>query len=136
MGGPRDFHEVSASLKTDLGAPLQFDLWAVVEKSSAVIVGHCGLLPKTIDGREEVELIYVIAPGFWKRGYATEAAVAIRDYGFQTLGLSRVVSLIDPASTASERVASKLGMKLESETVRPSGKKMKVYAIAADQKPN
>ena len=137
MGGPRVYQEVSASLKRDLEAPLlRFDLWAVVEKGSGAIVGHCGLLPKTVDGRDEVELVYVIAPAFWRRGYASEAAAAIRDYAFQTLGVPRLVSLINPANTASERVALKLGMKFESETVRSSGKKMKVYALAAGQVPN
>jgi len=74
-----------------------------------MVIGHCGLLPKTINGRDEVELVYVIVPAFWRRGYATEAAAAIRDYAFQTLGVLRLVCLIDPANTASERVALKTG---------------------------
>lgn len=132
MGGPRVFDEVCASFRRNLIAlPSQFDLWPVVERSSGVVVGHCGLLPKTVDGNEEIELIYVIAAVFWKRGYATEAAAAIRDYAFRTLGIARLVSLIDPAHAASARVALKLGMKPERDTVRPSGKTMKVYSIAA-----
>jgi [ribosomal protein S5]-alanine N-acetyltransferase len=132
MGGPRVFEEVCASFRRDLDVPpLQFDLWPVVERSSEVVLGHCGLLPKTVDGRDEVELVYVIAAAFWGRGYATEAAAAIRDYGFRTLGVARLVSLIDPAHAASAQVALKVGMKLERDTVRPSGKTMRVYAIAA-----
>jgi ribosomal-protein-alanine N-acetyltransferase len=132
MGGPRVFEEVCASLRRDLESPpLRFDLWPVVERNSGVVVGHCGLLPKNVDGREEVELVYVIAAAFWRRGYATEAASAIRDYGFRTLRVPRLVSLIDPAHVASAQVALKLGMKFERDTVRPSGKMMRVYAIAA-----
>lgn len=131
MGGPRVFGEVCASFRRDLSAPpLQFDLWPVVERSSRVVVGHCGLLPKKVDGHEEVELVYVFAAAFWRRGYATEAAAAIRDYAFRRLGVARLVSLIDPAHAASARVALKLGMKPERDTVRPSGKTMRVYAIA------
>jgi [ribosomal protein S5]-alanine N-acetyltransferase len=130
MGGPRNFEEVSVSLRQDLEAPpLQLDLWPVVDKGSGVVMGHCGLLPKTVESREEVELVYVIAPTFWGRGYATEAAAAIRDYAFRILNLGRLVSLIDPAHTASERVALKVGMQFEGNTVRPGGKTMKVFAM-------
>ena len=129
MGGPRIFEEVCASLRRDLAAPpLQVDLWPIVERSSGVVVGHCGLLPKTVDGRDEVELVYVIAAAFWGRGYATEAAAAIPDHGFRTLRIGRLVSLIDLGHEASERVALKIGMTFEANTVRPSGKTMKVYA--------
>ena len=132
MGGPCDFEKVRASLKDTLTAPpRRLDFWPVVEKSSGVVVGHCGLLPVKVEGRDEVELVYVFAVDFWGRGYATEAAAAIRDYGFRSLAIVRIVSLIDPANAASERVALKLGMKFEADTVEPSGKMMRVYAIAA-----
>lgn len=130
MGGPRNFDEVCASLRRNLeAAPRQLDLWPVVDSSSGLLVGDCGLLPKVVDGRDETELIYVIAPAFWGRGYATEAATAIRDYAFHDLGVVRLISLIDPAHTASERVAVKVGMRYEKETVRPSGKRMRLYAL-------
>ena len=132
LGGARVFEEVWASLKRDLEVPpARFDLWPFVARDSGAIVGHCGLLPKSVAGRDEVELVYVIAADFWGRGYATEAATAIRDYAFRTLKVVRLVSLIDPAHTASARVALKLGMKLERDTVRPNGRAMRVYAIAA-----
>lgn len=136
MGGPRVFEEVRASLIYDLvtAAP-KLNLWPVVEDSSGSVVGHCGLLPKTVEGRNEVELVYVIAPAFWGLGYATEAASAIRDHGFRVLGLSRLVSLIDPENAASERVAVKLGMRRQADTVRPSGKTMRVYGIEAESNP-
>jgi ribosomal-protein-alanine N-acetyltransferase len=132
MGGPCNFEKVCASLKDALTAPpRQLDFWPVVERSSGIVVGHCGLLPIKVDGRDEVELVYVFAADCWGRGYATEAAAAIRDYGFRSLAIVRIVSLINPANTASERVALKLGMKFEANTVEPSGKTMRVYAIAA-----
>jgi ribosomal-protein-alanine N-acetyltransferase len=131
MGGPRDFDKVCASFHEDLKAPVpsKLDLWPVVVKETGTIIGHCGLLPKEVDGCNEVELVYVIGSGFWGRGYATEAAAAIRDHAFNTLGQARLVALIDPENTASERVARKIGMRFEKETVRPSGKTMKVYAV-------
>lgn len=132
MGGPRVFEELCDSFRRDLSVPpSRFNLWPVVDRSSGIIAGHCGLLPKMVDGRNEVELIYVIAGDFWGRGYATEAAAAVRDYGFRNLSLGRLVSLIDPGHLASERVARKIGMTFEADTIRPSGKTMRVYAVAA-----
>ena len=51
----------------------------------------------------EVEVAYALARRHWGRGLATEAAQAIKTYGFDTLGLARLVSLIDesPSSTQS-----------------------------------
>ena len=132
MGGPRVFEELCSGFTQDLlTKPPKFDLWPVVERSSGIVIGHCGLLPKTVDGGDEVELVYVIAAAFWGRGYATEAAMAIRDCAFRSLGAARLVSLIDPLNRASEKVAEKVGMKFDRDTVRANAKKMKVYAIAS-----
>lgn len=129
MGGPRVFEQVCASLRDELQSPpSRLDLWTVTERQSGAVVGHCGLLPKAVEGRDEGELNYVIAAAYWGRGYATEAACAIKYYALNSLGIARLVALIHPENTASERVALKLGMRFETETIRPNGKKLKVYA--------
>lgn len=129
LGGPRDFDEVRANLLAGLTDPPPIDLWPVVEKSIGQVIGHCGLVPKEVDGRDEVELVYVIAADHWGHGFGTEAAIAIRDYAFHSLEIERLIALIDPANAASERVATKLGMRLERDTVRPSGKTLRLYSI-------
>jgi RimJ/RimL family protein N-acetyltransferase len=55
------------------------------------------------------ELGWLIYEGFEGRGYATEAAAALRDWAFATLGLESLVSYIDPANAASVAVAERLG---------------------------
>src|ERR1700730_2589160 len=82
MGGPRDREDVEMSLqaKARFGQPENFDLWPVIRKANGALVGHCGLLRKTVDGESEIELVYVIAKEAWGHGYATEAATAICDY--------------------------------------------------------
>jgi ribosomal-protein-alanine N-acetyltransferase len=87
-----------------------FSLWATVEKKSGRLIGRCGLLAWDLDGRKEVEVGYMIAKSHWGGGYATEAARAIRDYGFERLGFDRLISLIQPGNVASQRVAIKNGM--------------------------
>jgi ribosomal-protein-alanine N-acetyltransferase len=92
-----------------------FGLWATTLKETNEFIGRCGLLPWTIDGREEVEVAYLLAKEHWGRGLGTEAARAILAYGFGELHLSRLICLIDPANDASVKVAIKIGMSLERE---------------------
>jgi len=134
MGGPRDFDKVRASLEADALAeqPSQYDLWPVIEKTSGLIVGHCGLLDKIIDERAEVELVYVLAASAWGKGYATEIALALKVYALTRLGLRRVVALIDPENTASAHVAIKVNMIFEKDTIRPDGMTRHVYMAEAD----
>jgi RimJ/RimL family protein N-acetyltransferase len=93
-----------------------FGPYAVVEKETYQMIGYCGLFyfPE-LAGQAEVELGYRLAKIHWGKGYATEAALAIRDYGFETLSLTRLVAMIDPANTASLKVARKLAMSFEKE---------------------
>ena len=46
----------------------------------------------------------------WNKGYATEAAFCLLDYGFETLGLKKIVSSAHVENYASRRVMEKIGM--------------------------
>jgi RimJ/RimL family protein N-acetyltransferase len=83
-----------------------------------------------VDGRDEVEIGYSFVRRHWNSGFATEAAIACRNFRFADLNLSHLVSLIDPANRASRRVAEKVGMSCEKEIER-WGKPIQVYGIAA-----
>jgi len=132
LGGARKFDEVRRALREDLALPEQpsFDLWATIEKASGRVVGHCGLLDKEIAGRPEVELVYVIAPSAWGRGFATETERAIRDHAMTSLRQERLIALIHPENGASERVAAKLGFRCEGEVQRPHSA-LRLYAFTA-----
>jgi RimJ/RimL family protein N-acetyltransferase len=132
LGGPRDPLEVGRLLREDLGVDPPCTLWPVVVKESGAVIGHCGLLEKEVEGRPEIELIYVVAPEAQGRGYAGEAAAAIRDHALGKLGCRRLIALVHPENAASARVALRAGFSLEGETRRPSGTVMQVYALAAD----
>ncbi len=93
----------------------ELGLWATIQKSSGKFIGRCGLLPWTIEGRHEVEIAYLLDKEFWGQGFASEGALAIRDYAFKKLGLQRLVCLIDPKNIASQKVAEKIGMTLEKQ---------------------
>ncbi len=84
-------------------------LWAVIERASGRVIGDCGLFP--VEGRgPEVEVAYRLGRAAWGQGYATEAATACLRYGFEQLGLDRIIAITDPDHTASRRVMEKLGM--------------------------
>lgn len=93
----------------------ELGLWATIHKASGRFIGRCGLLPWTLDGRPEVEVAYLLDKAYWGQGLATEAASAIAAYGFETLGLTRLICLIHPENRASMQVARRIGMELERE---------------------
>ena len=74
---------------------------------SAPLVGTAGLRPLEESG---LEIFYSLAPGAWGRGYATEAARAVVEYGLGPLGLPEVLAEVDEGNIASVAVVKRLGM--------------------------
>jgi ribosomal-protein-alanine N-acetyltransferase len=112
---------VQAWLRTCLERYYQtwgFGPYAVVKRQDQNVIGYCGLFffPE-INGQPEVEIGYRLARSAWGKGYATEAAGAVRDYAFHILGIKRLIAMIDPSNVASIRVAEKLGMRYENEVM-------------------
>ena len=64
------------------------------------------------------EIGYVFNPDFAGHGYATEAATALLGFGFDGLGLHRIVARLDERNEASARVARRLGMRQEARLVQ------------------
>lgn len=81
---------------------------AVVERASARLVGEAGL--QVLEGGPDVELTFTLARAAWGRGYATEAARAVLAWGFDGLGLERIIAVAYPQNRASRHVIEKLGM--------------------------
>lgn len=115
---PRNYKETRAELEWHRnGHPKrpELGLWATIHKETGQFIGRCGLLPWTIEHREEVEVAYLLAKAYWGQGLGTEVAQAIVDYAFEVLHLSRLVCMVSPGNTASMKVAEKIGMTLEKE---------------------
>jgi RimJ/RimL family protein N-acetyltransferase len=92
-------------------------MWAVEFNETGLFAGQCGLIPQVVDGIEEVEIGYLFKSCYWHHGYATEAAAACRDYGFDALKKDSLISLIRPENMPSRRVAERVGMTIEKKTM-------------------
>jgi len=76
------------------------------------LIGNCGVRRKP-ENEWEGDVGYELAPEFWGRGYATEAALAMVAFGFQEMSLHRVSSWCIAENIASARVLEKIGLRLE-----------------------
>lgn len=89
--------------------------WALVEKQSKEIIVGAILLKRLPDknhqSSEDYEVGWHLQRNFWGKGYATEAAREIINYGFNVLNLLRIYSVVHPENYASVRVTQRLGMK-------------------------
>ena len=95
-----------------------FGPYAVVEKRNQDVIGYCGLFYfPDVAGQPAVEIGYRLARSAWGQGYATEAASAVRDVAFTTLGIKQLIAIIDPSNGASIHVAEKIGMHYEKEVM-------------------
>ena len=115
---PRTYEETKEELEWFLnGHPRhpELGLLATIYKESDQFIGRCGLLPCTIDNQSEVEVAFAFSKGYWGQGLATEVAQALIQYGFERLGLSRLICLIERENEASIKVATKIGMTFEKE---------------------
>ena len=94
-----------------------YGLWLVSDKTTGSPVGQVGLTPQTVDGVEEAEIGYMIDRPYWRQGFASEAARAVRDYAFGRLNKDHVISLIRPVNEPSQGVARKMGMQPDRVTM-------------------
>ena len=87
-----------------------FALWAVVEKGSGELIGQCGITYQEYNGGWVPEVGYLFRKEFWHKGFATEAAIACKEYAFQVLDFDDVYSIIRDSNVASQNVARRNGM--------------------------
>ena len=87
-----------------------FGLWWFRDRASGELVGYSGLNRERIDGEPVVEIGWSITPARQSEGLATEAASAVVAWGFERVGLDRIVAFALLDNVRSRRVMEKLGM--------------------------
>ena len=110
--------------------------YAITDALSGVLMGAVGLTITPAHARGE--LGYWLGVPYWRRGYCTEAATAVVDFGFTRLGLHRIQARYLTRNPPSGRVMQKLGMRSEGvhrHAVRKDDRfeDLEIYAILADE---
>jgi RimJ/RimL family protein N-acetyltransferase len=109
MNGPLDEKGAWAYFTSDIALwPLYGHGGLMIDlKQSGICVGSVGINHGPLF--PEKELGWFLYDGFEGHGYATEAAACLRDWAFETHGLTSLVSYVDPDNSASIAVATRLG---------------------------
>lgn len=110
---PRERAQRTMDLFNDHWNHYPYGPWAVTEKTSGKLIGHCGL--RFIPEIDETEVLYAFGKSSWNKGYATEAAQASVDFGFQHVRLDRIIALAVPENFASRRVMEHCGLQYEKD---------------------
>lgn len=109
-----------------------YGMWAVLRASDGAFVGRVGLVNP--EGWPGLEVGWSLTRACWGKGYATEAAEAAMDYAFLTLRPDRLISSIDAANFASQRVAERLGeSRGPSQTITSQGERFEVDIWSIDR---
>ena len=109
---------------------LGFGSWAIDDLKKGEFAGQVGL--NCPGNFPEIELGWLLFDGFERRGLAFEAASLARRFAFETLGLTTLVSYIDPGNHRSIRLAERLGATLDRDAPTPDGDACLVYRHGRD----
>lgn len=137
LGGPltREESDDIALWANERWATDRLGLIAVERLSDGVFLGMAGL-HRLRDRPDDVEVGWRLHPDHWGHGYATEAGAAWLRYGFEELGLHRIISVTDEPNVRSLAVMRRLGLTfLENDTIVDNGVEFDavVYAITRSQ---
>ena len=106
-----------------------FGLWAVVLKETGEFIGDCGITIQNIDGEMLPEIGYHIHKKHWRKGYAGEAARAVRDWAFRNTDYDILYSYMKYTNVGSWSTAISNGMKKVKEYPDPKNTISYAYAI-------
>lgn len=91
----------------------EYDLgfYSVFEKETNNFVGQAGLFHLGFNvNQPDIELAYRLHTKYWNKGYATELAKTLIEYGFNKFSLPKIVAIVHPKNDCSRRVMEKAGM--------------------------
>ena len=85
--------------------------YALMLRDAENLIGHMVFHPWFAPRTYEIG--WVLHPDYHRRGYASEAALALLRYGFTALNLHRIIATCQPENPASYGVMEKIGMRRE-----------------------
>ena len=122
---------VAQTVRRRLTRPVGPGMGSWVMDFDGVVVGLAHVWPsQELPGRLP-EMGWMLAPAYWGRGLATEAAAAVLDHARYRLGLPAVWALVHRENKASLAVAGRLGMRNVGEDIY-HGAPHRVFVAPAD----
>ena len=112
---------------------LGFGLWAVCLKETGEMIGDCGLTMQPINGKIKPEIGYHVRKDQQRKGYAKEAAIAVRDWTFHNTPFNIIYSYMKYTNEASCKTAISYGCKQVDEFEDDENKITKVYAVSREE---
>jgi [ribosomal protein S5]-alanine N-acetyltransferase len=106
-----------------------FGMYVVEVRESGTPIGLCGFVKR--DWLPDVDIGFAFLPQYRSQGYARESASAVRRYGHEVLGLTRIVAIVSPANADSIRLLEKIGLRFEG-MVRPVNEDADIKLFAAE----
>ena len=110
-----------------------FGLWAVCLKETGEMIGDCGLTMQMINGQIKPEIGYHIRADKQRKGYAKEAAIAVRDWAFHNTPFNVLYSYMKYTNEPSWKTAISYGCKQVDEFADEVNEITKVFAITRDE---
>ncbi|MCQ2017619.1 GNAT family N-acetyltransferase [Clostridium butyricum] len=110
-----------------------FGLWIVTLKETGEFIGDCGISIQNIDGELLPEIGYHIHKKYWRRGFGSEAARAVRDWAFENTDYNCIYSYMKYTNVGSYSTAIANGMRKVKEYQDEKNKISYAYAITRDE---
>ena len=102
------------------------------KKNNHDFIGQAGLFHWQFNTNQpQIELAYRLHQQYWGKGYATELAIALIDWGFKQRQLNRIIAPVHPGNTRSIRVLEKAGMQYQGP-IHHKGHDLPCYSIASE----
>lgn len=118
--------------QVDNYAKNEYGFWVAADRATSVTIGLVGITMRVVDGLARPEVGYIVHKRFWRRGFATEAALETRNYAFTHCGFDHVIALVRPTNVPAQGVASRLGMAIEKRA-EFNGSEYLVYSVSRSQ---
>jgi ribosomal-protein-alanine N-acetyltransferase len=106
-----------------------FGMYVVEVRESGTPIGLCGFVKR--DWLPDVDIGFAFLPQYRSQGYARESASAVRRYGHEVLGLTRIVAIVSPENADSIRLLEKIGLRFEG-MVRPVNEDADIKLFATE----